>query len=89
MDQKTKIEEANKSQEVASCRKSMSEITILLKEKVRLLTVLFDKLTISDRNLIGEEFTEVLRKSMRMIHDITQKLEIPVEKSAAKVLFVE
>ncbi len=89
MDQKVKTKEIDKSQEVAGCGKSMREIIILLREKIQLLTVLFDKLTISDRNLIGEEFSEVLGKSMRMIHDISRNLEIPVEKTVAKVLFVE
>ncbi len=88
MEQKV-TKEANKLQEVASCRKSISETTILLREKIQLLTVLFDKLTISEKNLIGEELTEVFRNSMRMIHDISRNLEIPVETSVAKVLFAD
>ncbi len=81
--------EVNKLQEVASCRKSISETTILLREKIQLLTILFDKLTISERNLIGEELMEVFGNSMRMIHDISRSLEIPVRISVAKVLFVD
>ena len=81
--------EVNKLQEVASCRKSISETTILLREKIQLLTILFDKLTISERNLIGEELMEVFRNSMRMILDISQNLEIPVKTSVAKVLFAD
>jgi hypothetical protein len=81
--------EAYKLQEKASCRKSISETTILLREKIQLLTVLFDKLTISERNLIGEELMEVFGNSMRMIHDISRNLEIPVEISVAKVLFTD
>jgi hypothetical protein len=88
MDQKV-TKEANKLQEVASCRKSISDMTILLREKVRLVTVLFDKLTISEKNLIGEELTEVFGNSMRMIHDISRNLEIPVETSVAKALFTD
>ncbi len=81
--------EVDKSQEVASRRKGMSDIVILLREKIQLLTVLFDKLTISERNLIGEELMEVFGNSMRMIHDISQNLEIPVKASVAKVLFTD
>jgi hypothetical protein len=79
--------EVNRLREVASYRKSMCEIIKLLRERIQELTVLFDNLTISDRNLIGEEFTEVLGKSMRLIHDISQNLEISIEKPTAKVLF--
>ena len=89
MKQKATTKKVDKSQEVASCRKSMSEITILLREKIQLLTVLFDKLTISERNLIGEELMEVFGNSMRMIHDISRNLEISVETSVAKVLFTD
>jgi len=89
MEQKATAKEVDKSQEVASCRKSMSDIVILLREKIRLLTVLFDKLTISERNLIGEELMEVFGNSMRMILDISQNLEIPVKTSVAKVLFAD
>ena len=81
--------EVNKLQEVASCRKSISETTILLRKKIQLLTALFDKLTISERNLIGEELMEVFGNSMRMILDISQNLEIPVKTSVAKVLFAD
>ena len=81
--------EINKLQEVASCRKSISETTILLREKIQLLTILFDKLTISERNLIGKELMEVFGNSMRMILDISQNLEIPVKTSVAKVLFAD
>ena len=89
MEQKATTKEVNKLQEIASCRKSISEITILLREKIQLLTVLFDQLTISERNLIGEELMEVFGNSMRMIHDISRNLEIPVEVSVAKVLFTD
>jgi len=89
MEQKSTSKKADKSQEIASCRKSISEIVIMLKEEVRLLTVLFNKLTISERNLIGEELMEVFGNSMRMIHDISQNLEIPVKTSVAKVLFTD
>ena len=89
MEQKATTKKVNKSQEIASCRKSISETTILLREKIQLLTVLFNKLTISERNLIGEELTEVFGNSMRMILDISQNLEIPVKTSVAKVLFVD
>ena len=89
MEQKATTKEANKLQEIAICRKSISETTILLREKIQLLTVLFDKLTISERNLIGEELMEVFGNSMRMIHDISRNLEIPVKTSVAKVLFTD
>jgi len=89
MEQKSTSKKVDKSQEIASCRKSISEIVIMLKEEVRLLTVLFNKLTISERNLIGEELMEVFGNSMRMIHDISQNLEIPVKTSVAKVLFTD
>ena len=89
MEQKSTSKKVDKSQEIASCRKSISEIVIMLKEEVRLLTVLFNKLTISERNLIGEELMEVFGNSMRMIHDISQNLEIPVKTSVAKVLFID
>ncbi len=59
----------------------------MLKEEVRLLTVLLDKLTISDRNFIEEEILEVLEKSKRMIHDISRNLKIPTDKTVNKNLF--
>ena len=89
MEQKSTSKKVDKSQEIASCRKSISETTVLLREKIKLLTVLFNKLTISERNLIGEELMEVFGNSMRMIHDISRNLEIPVEISVAKVLFTD
>ncbi len=89
MKQKATTKKVDKSQEIASCRKSISETTILLRKKIQLLTVLFDKLTVSERNLIGEELMEVFGNSMRMILDISQNLEIPVKTSVAKVLFVD
>ena len=89
MEQKSTTKKVDKSQEIASCRKSMSETTILLRKKIQLLTVLFDKLTITERNLIGEELMEVFGNSMRMILDISQNLEIPVKTSVAKVLFAD
>ena len=87
MEQKSTSKKVDKSQEIASCRKSISEIVIMLKEEVRLLTVLLDKLTISDRNLIEEEILEVLEKSKRMIHDISRNLKIPTDKIVNKNLF--
>jgi hypothetical protein len=89
MERKSTTEKVDKSQEIAGCRKSISEIVIMLKEEVRLLTVLFNKLTISERNLIREELMEVFGNSMRMIHDISQSLEVPVKTSVAKVLFTD
>ena len=89
MEQKATTKKVDKSQEIASCRKSISETTILLRKKIQLLTVLFDKLTITERNLIGEELMEVFGNSMRMILDISQNLEIPVKTSIAKVLFAD
>ncbi len=89
MEQKAITKEVNKLQEITSCRKSISETTILLREKIQLLTVLFDKLTISERNLIGEELMEVFGNSMRMIHDISRNLGTSVEISVAKVLFTD
>ena len=87
MEQKPTSKKVDKSQEIASCRKSISEIVIMLKEKVRLLTVLLDKLTISDRNLIEEEILEVLEKSKRMIYDISRSLKIPTNKKVNRNLF--
>jgi hypothetical protein len=87
MEQKSTSKKVDKSQEIASCRKSISEIVIMLKEEVRLLTVLLDKLTISDRNLIEEEILEVLEKSKRMIHDISRSLKIPTDKRVNRNLF--
>ncbi len=87
MEQKATTKKVDKLQEIASCRKSISEITIMLKEEVRLLTVLLDKLTISDRNLIEEEIVEVLEKSERMIHDISRSLKIPTDKKVDRNLF--
>jgi hypothetical protein len=89
MEQNLTNKEVDKSQEKASCRKSISETIVLLREKIQSLTVLFNKLTISERNLIGEELMEVFGNSMRMIHDISQNLEIPVKTSVAKVLFTD
>ena len=59
----------------------------MLKEEVRLLTVLLDKLTISDKNLIEEEILEVLEKSKRMIYDISRSLKIPTNKKVNRNLF--
>jgi hypothetical protein len=89
MEQKSTTEKVDKSQEIASRRKSISETTILLRKKIQLLTVLFDKLTITERNLIGEELMEVFGNSMRMILNISQNLEIPIKTSVAKVLFAD
>ena len=87
MEQKSTSKKVEKSREIASCRKSISEIVITLKEEVRLLTVLLDKLTISDRNLIEEEILEVLEKSERMIHNISRSLKIPTDKKVNRNLF--
>jgi len=54
IEQKATTKESNKSQEVVNCIKSISDIIILLREKIRILTVLFDKLTKSEKNLIGD-----------------------------------
>ena len=87
MEQSSTTKEVNKSQEIASCRKSISEIVIMLKEEVRLLTVLLDKLTILDRDLVKGETLEVLEKSERMIHDISRSLKIPTDKRVNRNLF--
>ena len=87
MEQKSTTKEVDKLQEIASCRKSISEIAIMLKEEVRLLLILFDKLTISDKNLIEGETLEVLEKSERMIHDISRSLKIPTDKRINRNLF--
>jgi hypothetical protein len=59
----------------------------MLKEEVRLLTVLLDNLTILDRNLIKGETLEVLEKSERIIHDISRSLKIPTDKRVNRNLF--
>jgi hypothetical protein len=87
MEQKATTKEVDKSQDIANCRKSISEITMLLKEEVRLLMALFDKLTMADKNLVGTEVLEVLEKSERMIHDISRNLKIPTDKIVNKNLF--
>ena len=87
MEQKSTTKEVDKLQEIASCRKSISEIAIMLKEEARLLLILFDKLTISDKNLIEGETLEVLEKSERMIHDISRSLKIPTDKRVNRNLF--
>ncbi len=89
MERKLTTKEVDKSQEIARCRKSISETTVLLREKIQMLTVLFNKLSISERNLIGEELMEVFGNSMRMIHDISRNLEMPVKTAVAKVLFID
>ena len=87
MEQKSTSKKVDKSQEIANCRKSISEIIIMLKEEVRLLTVLLDNLTILDRNLIKGETLEVLEKSERIIHDISRSLKIPTDKRVNRNLF--
>jgi hypothetical protein len=87
MEQRSTSKKVDKSQEIASCRKSISEIVVMLKEEVRLLMVLLDKLTISDRNLVGGEVLEVLEKSKRMVHDISRSLTISTDKNINKNLF--
>ena len=89
MEQKATTKRVDKSQETASCRKSISETVIMLKEEVRLLTVLLDKLTILDRDLIKGETLEVLEKSERMIHDISRSLKIPTDKRVNRNLFIK
>ncbi len=89
MEQKATTKEVDKLQEIASCRKSISEIAIMLKEEVRLLMILLDKLTILDRNLIEREILEVLEKSKRMIHDISRSLKIPTDKKVDRNLFLK
>ncbi len=89
MEQKLTTKEVDKSQEIAKCRKSISETTVLLREKIQLLTVLFNKLSILERNLMGEELMGVFGNSMRMIHDISWNLEIPVKTAVAKILFID
>jgi hypothetical protein len=89
MDQKEKTKKIDRSQEISDCRKSICEITKLLKGKVQELTVLFHKLTTTERNLIGEELTEVLEKSMRVILDTSRKFKILTERPAARTLFLE
>ena len=89
MEQSSTTKEVNKSQEIASCRKSMNEIVIMLKEEVRLLTVLLDKLTILDRDLVKGEALKVLEKSERMIHDISRSLKIPTDKRVNRNLFIK
>jgi hypothetical protein len=89
MEQSLTTKEVNKSQEIAGCRKSISEIVIMLKEEVRLLTVLLDKLTILDRDLVKGEILEVLGKSERMIHDINRSLKIPTDKRVNRNLFIK
>ena len=61
----------------------------MLKEEVRLLTVLLDKLTILDRDLVKGETLEVLEKSERMIHDISRSLKIPTDKRVNRNLFIK
>ena len=87
MEQNSTTKEVDKLQEIASCRKSISGITIMLREEVRLLMVLLDKLTISDRNLVEGETLEVLEKSERLIHDISRSLKIPTDKKVNRNLF--
>ena len=87
MEQKATTKKVDKSQEIASCRKSISKIVIMLKEEVRSLTVLLDKITILDRDLIKGETLEVLEKSERMIHDISRSLKIPTDKRVNRNLF--
>ncbi len=89
MEQSSTTKEVNKSQEIASCRKNISEIVIMLKEEVRLLTVLLNKLTILDRDLVKGETLEVLEKSERMIHDISRSLKIPTDKRVNRNLFIK
>jgi hypothetical protein len=89
MERKVTTEGVNKLQEIASCRKSICEIIKTLEEKIQELTVLFHKLTTTERNLIGEELTGILETSMRVILDTSRRFKIQIERPAARTLFLE
>ncbi len=63
---------------------------MIIREKIQTLTRQFDRLSISERNFIGEELMEVFSKTMRMIWNLSRNLEeIALEKPAARFLFPE
>jgi hypothetical protein len=63
---------------------------VIIREKIQTLTRQFDKLSISERNFIGEELMEVFSKTMRMIWNISRNLEeVELKKPAARFLFPE
>jgi hypothetical protein len=63
---------------------------VIIREKIQTLTRQFDRLSISERNFIGEELMEVFSKTMRMIWNISRNLEeVELEKPAARFLFPE
>jgi len=61
----------------------------MIREKIQTLTRQFDKLSISERNFIGEELMEVFSKTMKMIWNLNRNLEVVLEKPAARFLFPE
>jgi hypothetical protein len=63
---------------------------VIIREKIQALTRQFDRLSISERNLIGEELMEVFSKTTRMIWNLSRNLEeVTLEKPAARFLFPE
>ncbi len=62
---------------------------MIIREKIQTLTRQFDRLSISERNFIGEELMEVFSKTMRMIWNLSRNLEDALEKPAARFLFPE
>jgi hypothetical protein len=63
---------------------------VIIREKIQTLTRQFDRLSISERNLIGEELMEVFSKTTRMIWNLSRNLEeVTLEKPAARFLFPE
>jgi len=62
---------------------------MMIREKIQTLTRQFDRLSISERNLTGEELMEVFSKTMKMIWNISRNLEVALEKPAARFLFPE
>ena len=63
---------------------------MIIREKIQTLTRQFDRLSISERNLIGEELMEVFSKTTRMIWNLSRNLEeVTLEKPAARFLFPE
>jgi fructose-1,6-bisphosphatase len=63
---------------------------VIIREKIQTLTGQFDRLSISERNFIGEELMEVFSKTMRMIWNLSRNLEeVTLEKPAARFLFPE
>jgi len=62
---------------------------MMIREKIQTLTRQFDRLSISERNLIGEELMKVFSKTMKMIWNLSRNLEVTSEKPAARSLFPE